>query len=541
MNKTNDKNSKVAVGYCRVSTDDQADQGISLDYQEEQCKKAAEKDGYNDNEVLIIRDEGKSGTNLKRKGIQEIIDLAKKREISIVYVTHSDRLARNIVDHAFLRNTLRANNITLKYLNGQSSLDDASSIMADNMFATINQYHSDNTREKTKQAVDTKAEAGYFPTHAPVGYINTSNPNKNCEKVAKRIIIPNPKTGLLVTEAFKTYATGQYNAYELNDLMYAKGLVSNSEKKLSPSMVYAMLKNKVYLGEIHWMDIHNKNGKHEPLIDKDTFNQVQNILSERNQNRCRRRKYFWLLNGYMFCAEHNCRYTAEWHLNKSKAYYHCSNKKGCGKYVEKSDLEKQVAQKFKHLEFNQEFINSIIEKVKSIFDERKNVYQSAQKTLQSRKNACNAKLSSAENRLLDETLSKEDYLRIKEAVIADTSRIDKELNNLQIGHDINIDLTSEILGFTKNIYNTYMQAPEELQKKFISLFFEGFDVKDGLIVKDRYSPLFQELLNLNALSIKSPYGRKAVENKGKEKLILDTSRGGYRESNPNCEFHKLEC
>ena len=52
------QNKKVAVGYIRVSTDDQADQGISLDYQEEQCRKVAKEDGYEN--VLIIRDEGRS-------------------------------------------------------------------------------------------------------------------------------------------------------------------------------------------------------------------------------------------------------------------------------------------------------------------------------------------------------------------------------------------------------------------------------------------------------------------------------------------------
>jgi len=114
------ENKKVAVGYCRVSTDDQAENGLSLDVQEENCRKTAKNDGYI--EIIIIRDEGKSGTLIsKRKGIQEVIDLAKKREISIMYVAHSDRFARNVSEHIFLRHILRSNGVKLKYLNGQSS------------------------------------------------------------------------------------------------------------------------------------------------------------------------------------------------------------------------------------------------------------------------------------------------------------------------------------------------------------------------------------------------------------------------------------
>lgn len=524
MNKNNDKNLKVAVGYCRVSTDDQADQGLSLDYQEEICKKAAKDDGFV--EIKIIRDEGRSGTSIiKRKGMQTVIELAKKKEVSKIYVSHSDRLARNITDHAFLRNIFRENNVELKYLNGQSSADDAASTLADNMFATINQYQSDVTREKTEQAVHSKARAGYLPTHAPVGYINVENPDKNCEKVAKRIIMIDPKMGHLVTETFKLFASGQYNGYEINDLMYSKGLVSHSGKKLTPSMMYWLLRNKIYLGEIHWKDIHVKNGKHDPLIDRETFRQVQNLILEHNKNRCRRRKYFWLLNGYVFCPVHNCRYTAEWHMEKSVSYYHCSHHKGCGKYARKEDLENQVAQKFKNLEFDPEFVELIISKVKAIYDDRKNTYYSEQKSLISRKNACQTKLGSAEDRLLDETISKEAYKRIKADVEAHIDLIDTQLNKLQRGHDVDIDFVSEILRFTRNVYNTYMQAPEQIQKKFIGFFFEGFEVKGGLIIKDRYSPLFQELINLNAIGAKSPYSRKAVENKGKDKVILDTSRG----------------
>jgi len=77
---------------------------------------------------------------------------------------------------------------------------------------------------------------------------NSENPDKVCEKVAKRIIIPNPKTGQLVTEAFKLYATGQYNTYELNQIMFEKGLVSNVGKKLAESVFVNLLKNRLYLG-----------------------------------------------------------------------------------------------------------------------------------------------------------------------------------------------------------------------------------------------------------------------------------------------------
>jgi site-specific DNA recombinase len=518
-------NKHMAVGYCRVSTDDQADVGLSLDYQEEQCRNTAIREGYLDSEIIIVRDEGKSGTNLSRAGIQSVIELAKKKAISRVYVTHSDRLARSVLDHAFLRTTFTSNNVKLSYLNGQSSAEDACSVMTDNMFATINQYHSDNTREKTRQATDAKALAGYLPTHAPVGYVNCENPDKNCSKVAKKIIMSDQNTGPLVTEAFKLYATGQYSALELNDKMFEKGLVSGTGKKLTQSMFFHMLKNRMYLGEIHWRHIVVKEGKHDPLTDEATFDKVQSVLLNKLSGRCRRRKYTWLLNGFIFCAIHGYRYTAEWHLKKKIAYYHCRNRGGCGKYCEKTNLENQVAQKFKELEFSQDFIDGIVKKVKDTFEKRKESYLSKYRGLLNQKNAFEAKLKTTENRLIDETITNEVYLRIKNDMDQSIIRVDKQIAGLKQVNTANVDVISKILAFTRNIYKTYIEAPEPLQKHLIGFFFEGFDIQDGVIIRERYTPLFKELLTLKRVLQKSAENGKSFDNNADFEVIISNVLG----------------
>lgn len=511
-------NKHTAIGYCRVSTDDQADNGLSLAYQEKSCFEAAKKDGYTD--IEIIKDEGKTGTNLNRSGIMYVLEKAKKREVSAIYVTNSDRLARNTIDHGIIRQTLTKHDVKLNYLNGQNSSEDATSTMVDNMLAAINQYQSDTTKEKTLQAVKTKVMAGYYATGVPAGYLNCENPNKNCEKVAKRIIVPHPKTAHLVTESFKLYATGQYNVFQLNDMMFEKGLVSSSGKKLMPSMFYKMLKNRLYLGEIHWREIHVKKGKHEPLIDEATFNQVQRIALDKTNGRCRRRKYTWLLNGYIFCPIHKCRYTAEWHLKKTKAYYHCTNRNGCGRYIKKSDLENQVADKFKQLEFSKEFIDGIVKKVKEVFDERKNDYSSKHRGFLNQKNAFEAKLKTTEDRLIDGTITKDVYTRIKKDMEIVLSKTDSQIDQLRQVNDMNIDVLSEILAFTRDLHQTYVKAPEDLQKRLIGFFFDGFDVKDGIIIKERYTPLFQELLTLKSIVQKRSKHKKSPEIRGDSEVII---------------------
>jgi len=60
--------------------------------------------------------------------------------------------------------------------------------------------------------------------------------------------------------------------------------------------------------------------------------------------------------GFVFCAKCGQRYTAEHHNKKNRSYYHCNRSgdriKCTDKYVEVWDLEKQVADKFKEIQFS---------------------------------------------------------------------------------------------------------------------------------------------------------------------------------------------
>jgi hypothetical protein len=84
-----------------------------------------------------------------------------------------------------------------------------------------------------------------------------------------------------------------------------------------------------------------------------------------------------------------------------------------------------------------------------------------------------------------------------------------------------------VLGFTKDIHLTYIDAPERLQKLLITFFFEGFDVVDGIIIKERYRPLFQELIRMNAITINNTKQEKGFENKEKEEVIISSKLGAY--------------
>jgi len=85
-----------AIGYIRVSTEDQAREGVSLENQRRKIQAYAEL--KNLNLVNVIEDAGISAKDLNRPGVQEVLRMAQSKEIDAVVVFKLDRMFRSTVD-----------------------------------------------------------------------------------------------------------------------------------------------------------------------------------------------------------------------------------------------------------------------------------------------------------------------------------------------------------------------------------------------------------------------------------------------------------
>lgn len=170
----------TAVGYCRVSTEEQAREGISLEVQEDKIKKYAEL--HNLNLVKNIVDEGKSGKDLNREGINEILSLIKGREINHIIVYKMDRLTRRtfdllyLVEEIFKKNKVQFHSITERI--------DTSTAQG-NFFLTIigamAQMERDLISERTKAVLHYKIEKGEYVGSPALGYLASSGDSKLLE------------------------------------------------------------------------------------------------------------------------------------------------------------------------------------------------------------------------------------------------------------------------------------------------------------------------------------------------------------------------
>lgn len=89
-----------AVGYVRVSTDRQADGGVSLEAQT--AKVRAMADVQDAHLLEVITDAGVSAKTLQRPGLARVLALVRARAVDMVIVAKLDRLTRSVRDLADL-------------------------------------------------------------------------------------------------------------------------------------------------------------------------------------------------------------------------------------------------------------------------------------------------------------------------------------------------------------------------------------------------------------------------------------------------------
>lgn len=143
-----------AIGYVRVSTDEQAREGISLDNQK---TKIAAYCNLNDLQLVeIIEDAGKSGKDLNRPGVQAVIERIRCREIDAVVVYKLDRISRRVKDTLTLLDLIDKKAVAFHSVMEKIDTQSATGRFFLNIVASMAQWERDTIAERTKDALRSK-------------------------------------------------------------------------------------------------------------------------------------------------------------------------------------------------------------------------------------------------------------------------------------------------------------------------------------------------------------------------------------------------
>lgn len=157
------------VGYVRVSTDKQADNGISLDAQKTKIRQYAEL--YDLDLVAVIEDAGVSAKSLDRPGLRSALGMLQSGKAEALLVVKLDRLTRSVRDLGELVETYFATKYSLLSLSDSIDTRTAAGRLVLNVLTSVAQWEREATGERTRDAMKHKASKGEFcGGQAPYGY-----------------------------------------------------------------------------------------------------------------------------------------------------------------------------------------------------------------------------------------------------------------------------------------------------------------------------------------------------------------------------------
>lgn len=298
---------------------------------------------YNINKKLYI-DDGYSGLNFNRPAFKNLINDIEKGKIDLVITKDLSRLGRNYVEVGrYLDDLFIYKNI--RYIAILDNIDTINGEVSDYLpFKSIfNELYSKDISKKINSVFKTKMEKGeYLGSRPPYGYKKKKNKlviDKNTYIYVKEIF-----TRYLNGDTLKTIATDFTNRGIKTPSKLLKLNYKNSSKTIDiwkSSVIRNILKNEVYIGTIvshKTKKINFKSEKrvkvdkddyiivpnvHEPIIDKDTFSKVQDMLNLNSYIKTKTNESRY--KPYVYCSNCNTRMQINYNNSKVK-YFRCNNK-----------------------------------------------------------------------------------------------------------------------------------------------------------------------------------------------------------------------
>jgi site-specific DNA recombinase len=298
---------EVAAIYARVSSsgqlgrgDDEDGDGYSIPAQVKACEREAEARGARVIKPYIERAE--SARSDDRPVLQQMMRELPALGVRYLIVHKVDRLARNRLDDAQLYERLVGMNITL--VSASENIDETpAGRLMHGMLATFAEYYSNNLASEIRKGLRQKHENGGTPFKPPLGYKSKRTLIGNQDI---RTVIVDKERAPFVQEAFDLYATGNWTTKTLAAHLEQRGLRSRETPKVASRPVKAktiqeVLRNPYYVGVVVYCG-RRVIGRHKKLIDPDTYDRVQALLSARSVAGDRPHKHQHYLRGTLYCA-----------------------------------------------------------------------------------------------------------------------------------------------------------------------------------------------------------------------------------------------
>jgi hypothetical protein len=351
----------------------------------------------------------------------------------------------------------------------------------------------DNLSEETSKGMLEKARQGLYPSNAPFGYVNITDSN------LRKIILPHPLNGPLVTQIYAWYASGEYSLSGIYDRLNNEfSSVFENKRKMTRSCVHKLLTNPIYYGDFVWNGEYYR-GTHDPLISRELFEAVQEVLTLHGKRRMAQKTHRFAFKGLIRCGHCGCAMVAE--LKKGKyIYYHCTQNKGkCpgGVSIPESEIDRQFAMSLEAIQMPPEAVVFVVDAMKESHKDKKAYQKRMLAELQ-------AELECVQNRLdvmyldrLDGKVESAYYDRKHREWRREVEKIQKKMVKHNNANDCYLDEGIQLLELVQHAVDTYKVLVLSDRGSFLKLVHSNSFWKDGLLTAEYRQP-FDFIAKTNA-------------------------------------------
>jgi site-specific DNA recombinase len=510
------------VIYLRVSTKGQAEkdlteEGFSIVAQREACVRRIRDEGWELLDEYV--DKGESARTADRPRLRAMLArIAEEADVEAVVVHKVDRLARNMEDHVAIRALLRRRGVAL--VSVTENLDEtASGRLVEGIHALMAEFYSANLAAEVRKGMGQKAKLGGYPHRAPLGYLNIREPIGG-RQVAH--IVPDPERAPLVRAAFELYATGEWTVERLAEEMAHRGLRNRGRdghypaKAVTVSGLARLLAHRAYVGVVEW-DAVEYEGQHEPLVDRATFEKVQELLAARAMRGTRERRHHHYLKGVLVCGVCGRRLSIQ-HSKGTYTYFYCLGQKdrrngtGCQeRYVAADQLEAEVEDLYARIELPDEWTEGLREAIAAEVATH-HEYATAERELLARRR----KHAEAERYKLMEAY----YANAIDVMMLrrEQERIGAELRAIESRQavlDTSLDDWQEVmdlaLRFSTRCATAYRRGGDRTRRLFNAAVLDEVHVRGGHVVEAAYKEPFDRLFAVPKFEYDDVVGRRGLE------------------------------
>ena len=315
--------------YCRLSNDDERDgESASIENQKLLLQSYVRQMGWNEIDVYI--DDGYTGTNFNRPGVQRLIKDAKAKRINLILVKDLSRFGRNYIEIGqytdYLFPSIGCRFVALNNGVDTESKNGSTDVMC--FLNLFNEFYSRDTSKKVKAVKRACAENGKFMGTYPAYGYKRDNEDKHH-------LVIDEDTAPIVRRIFSMRATGMGFtgiAAQLNEegipspgmLYYQRRGKADPRRvnhKWAGETVKHLIRNEVYIGnmvqgktgtvsyknkkliskpEDEWIRVE---GTHEPIISQEIWDTVQSIDQKRVRKNAASDGIRSVFTGLVYCAE----------------------------------------------------------------------------------------------------------------------------------------------------------------------------------------------------------------------------------------------